>query len=83
MQAASSGFSLQQSVGLYPAAGTSDDTQDLNGILNFTIEMGRSFQPNPKQIPVITERVARATYAMIDEVIVHDTAGLLPKHSAS
>jgi carboxypeptidase T len=83
MQAASSGFSLQQSVGLYPAAGTSDDTHDLNGILNFTIEMGRSFQPNPKQIPVITERVAQATYAMIDEVVVRDKAGTLPKHSAS
>lgn len=81
MQAASSGFSLQQSVGLYPASGTSDDTQDLNGILNFTIEMGKSFQPNPKTIPAITDRVARATYAMIDEVIVRDMAGTLPKHS--
>ena len=83
MQAASSGFTLQQSVGLYPAAGTSDDTQDLNGILNFTIEMGRSFQPNPKTIPATTDRVSKATMAMIDEVVAHDLAGLLPKHSAS
>lgn len=83
MQEASSGFSLQQSVGLYPAAGTSDDTHDLNGILNFTIEMGRSFQPNPRTIPATTERVARATFALVDEIIVRDQAGLLPKHSAS
>jgi hypothetical protein len=83
MRAASSGFTLQQSVGLYPAAGTSDDTHDLNGILNFTIEMGRSFQPNPKTIPATTERVAQATYAMIDEIIVRDQTGSLPKHSAS
>ena len=82
MQDASSGFSLQQSVGLYPASGTSDDTHDLNGILNFTIEMGRSFQPNPRLIPEITGRVADATYALIDEVIDRDKAGTLPKHSA-
>lgn len=78
---ASSGFSLQQSVGLYPASGTSDDTHDLNGILNFTIEMGKSFQPNPRQIPAMTERVAQATYALIDEVIVRDDQGSLPPHS--
>ena len=83
MQAASSGFNLEQSVGLYPAAGTSDDTQDLNGILNFTIEMGKSFQPNPRTIPATTERVARATHAMIDEVVVRHLAGELPNHSAA
>lgn len=81
MQEATTGFSLEQSVGLYPASGTSDDTQDLNGILNFTIEMGRSFQPNPKTIPVVTERVARASHALIDEIIKRDDAGELPKHS--
>ena len=81
MQDASSGFALEQSVGLYPASGTSDDTQDLNGILNFTIEMGRSFQPNPKTIPVVTERVAKASHALIDEIIKRDDAGELPKHS--
>jgi carboxypeptidase T len=81
MQAASSGFKLEQSVGLYPASGTSDDTQDLNGILNFTIEMGRSFQPNPKSIPATTDRVARATHALIDEIITRDLAGTLPQHS--
>ncbi len=81
MQSATTGFKLEQSVGLYPASGTSDDTHDLNGILNFTIEMGRAFQPNPKTIPVITERVAKASHALIDEVIKRDDAGELPKHS--
>lgn len=83
MQEATSGFKLQQSVGLYPASGTSDDTHDLNGILNFTIEMGRSFQPNPDTIPETTERVSKASQAFIDEIIVRDDAGTLPRHSAS
>jgi carboxypeptidase T len=82
MQEATSGFRLEQSVGLYPASGTSDDTHDLNGILNFTIEMGRSFQPNPKTIPVTSGRVSKASQAFIDEIIARDDAGELPKHSA-
>jgi len=81
MQEASSGFSLQQSVGLYPASGTSDDTHDLNGILNFTIEMGRSFQPNPRTIPETSGRVSKASQAFIDEIIARDDASELPKHS--
>lgn len=79
MVEASSGFSLEQSVGLYPASGTSDDTHDLNGILNFTIEMGRSFQPNPRLIPEVSERVSRASLALLDELIVRDDLGTLPR----
>ena len=83
MQNASSGFSLQQSVGLYPASGTSDDTHDLNGVLNFTIEMGSSFQPNPKLIPALTERVSKASTSFIDQMIALDDAGRLPRHSVA
>lgn len=79
MQAASSGWDLGQSVGLYPASGTSDDTHDLNGILNFTIEMGRSFQPNPNTIPETTERVSKSSLAFIDEMITKDDQGVLPR----
>lgn len=83
MQEATYGFDLEQSVGLYPASGTSDDTHDLNGILNFTIEMGRSFQPNPRSIPETTERVSNASLAFIDELIVKDDQGLLPQRLVS
>lgn len=79
MQEATYGFKLEQSVGLYPASGTSDDTHDLNGILNFTIEMGRSFQPNPRTIAETTDRVSRATLAWVDEMIVKDDLGALPR----
>lgn len=79
MQDATYGFTLEQSVGLYPASGTSDDTQDLNGVLNFTIEMGRSFQPNPRTIPETTDRVSKASFAWVDEMIAKDQQGLLPR----
>ncbi len=83
MQSASSGFDLQQSVGLYPASGTSDDTHDVNGILNFTIEMGKSFQPNPREIPAQTARVSKASTSFIDQIIALDDAGRLPRHSVA
>ena len=83
MQNASYGWDLEQSVGLYPASGTSDDTHDLNGILNFTIEMGRSFQPNPRTIPETTERVSKSSLAFIDEMITKDDQGLLPPRLVS
>lgn len=83
MQDASYGWDLEQSVGLYPASGTSDDTHDLNGILNFTVEMGRSFQPNPRTIPETTERVSKSSLAFIDEMITKDDQGLLPPRLVS
>jgi len=64
---------LQKEQGLKPIS-------KLDG-LNFTIEMGRSFQPNPRTIPETSGRVSKASQAFIDEIIARDDASELPKHS--
>ena len=71
-------FKLQQSSGLYPSAGESDDCQSVNGMVTFTLEVGRSFQPSPTQIPIQCERVGKANLVFIDEILRRAEDGTLP-----
>ena len=71
------GYKLSPGVGLYPNSGSSDIFQEANGLLTFTVEMGQSFQPNPKQIPTITGKVALGTTMHIDRVIDEVKSGHL------
>ena len=71
-------YELQQSSGLYPSAGESDDCQSVNGLVSFTLEVGRSFQPSPTQIPVTCNLVGKANLVFIDEILARAEAGTLP-----
>lgn len=64
-------FRVMQSSDLYPTSGTSDDILYAHGIFNYTLEIGRSFQPPVSQIGPISESVARANMVFIDEVMAH------------
>ena len=68
-QAMDNRYSLKQSSGLYPSSGESDDFHNVNGLISFTLEVGRSFQPNPSLIQPTCEMVGRANLAFIDEMI--------------
>ncbi|MGE4206719.1 MAG: M14 family zinc carboxypeptidase [Vulcanimicrobiota bacterium] len=62
-------FKVMQSSALYPNSGSSDDVLYANGVLNFTLEVGRSYQPPEEQIEPIATSVARADLVFIDAVI--------------
>lgn len=62
-------FKVMQSAALYPNSGSSDDVLYANGILNFTLEVGRSYQPPVEQIEPVSNSVARADMVFIDAVI--------------
>ncbi|MBX3170354.1 MAG: zinc carboxypeptidase [Candidatus Eremiobacteraeota bacterium] len=72
-------YSLKQSSGLYPSAGESDDCQSVNGLVTFTLEVGRSFQPNPTQIPATCQLVGKANLVFIDEILRRAEEGTLPE----
>lgn len=72
-------FRVMQSSGLYPSAGESDDAQHVNGIVTYTFEIGRSFQPNASQIGPMCEKVGRGNLKFIDEIIDRAKAGTLPE----
>ena len=72
-------FRVQQSSGLYPAAGESDDCQHSNGIVTFTFEVGKSFQPDPTQIKPMCEKVGNGNLTFIDEILTRYTEGTLPE----
>ena len=72
------GYKLEQSIGMYPNSGSSDEYQEANGIVSFTFEMGRSFQPNPKSIPKVAGTAAKGSVVFIDEIVQHFKAGTLP-----
>lgn len=71
-------YELQQSSGLYPCSGESDDCHNVNGLISFTMEVGRSFQPNPKTIPATCELVGKGNLAYMDEIIRRVQDGSLP-----
>ena len=71
-------YKLQQSSGLYPSSGESDDMQYANGLVSFTLEVGRSFQPLPTTIPGTCGLVGKANLTFIDEIINRVEDGTLP-----
>jgi carboxypeptidase T len=77
-------YELQQSSGLYPSSGESDDFHNANGLISFTLEVGRSFHPRPSTIPATCELVGKANMAFIDDIIErHHNGTLLKKAVAS
>lgn len=71
-------YNLQQSSGLYPSSGESDDFHNANGLVSFTFEVGKSFQPNPKTIKPTCELVGKANLTFIDEIVRRAEEGSLP-----
>lgn len=67
-------FRLMQSTELYPTSGTSNDIQHVNGIMAYTLEIGRSFQPKQSLIDPIRKQVAAANLKFIDEIIAKNPA---------
>lgn len=68
-QALGSDFRVMQSSELYTNSGSSDGVHYANGILSYTLEIGRSYQPPSDQIAPISQSVARANLLFIDEVL--------------
>lgn len=66
-------YQLQQSSGLYPCSGESDDCHHANGLISFTFEVGTSFQPSPSEIVPMREKVGKANMAFIDEIIARNS----------
>jgi len=71
-------YSLKQSSGLYPSSGESDDIHNANGLISFTLEVGRSFQPKPSTIAPTCELVGQANLAFIDQIVARVEDGSLP-----
>jgi hypothetical protein len=74
MAANGGAFRLMQSTELYPTSGTSNDFQHVNGIMAYTLEIGRSFQPKQSLIDPIRKQVAAANLQFIDEIIAKNPA---------
>jgi carboxypeptidase T len=72
-------FTLQSSADLYPASGDSDDVAHVNNLVPFTLEVGRSFQPDPSTIGPMCDKVGRANLVFIDEILARAQAGTLPE----
>jgi murein tripeptide amidase MpaA len=62
----------------YPTSGSSESTHQINGIKNFTIEMGTSFHPSAKHIPEISKTVVAADLAFLDWVVAKNPATPAP-----
>lgn len=62
-------FRVMQSSALYRNAGSSDGVHCAHGILSYTLEVGRSYQPDHQEIPTISQSVARADFVFVDEVL--------------
>lgn len=58
-----------QSSDLYPATGSSEDFQFVNGILGITAELGTTFAPDEKEILPICKRLYGAQLYLIDHVM--------------
>jgi carboxypeptidase T len=61
-------YEYVQSVTDYPTYGSSETCHEANGILNFTVEMGDSFQPNFKDVKKIYNAVNSADLAFVDYI---------------
>ncbi len=62
-------FRVLQSADVYLNSGSSDGVHCANGLLSFTLEVGRSYQPAHEEIPAISKSVARADMVFVDEVL--------------
>lgn len=71
-------FDVQSSADLYPASGDSDDYAHANNLVPFTLEVGRSFQPDPSTIEPMCEKVGRANLVFVDEIIARAKDGTIP-----
>jgi hypothetical protein len=69
---------MNGATGLYPTTGDSDDFERANGIVAFTYEIGRSFQPAPSTIAPITDQASESQLSFIDQIIDLNAAGKLP-----
>jgi hypothetical protein len=69
---------INGATGLYPTTGDSDDFERANGMVPFTYELGRSFQPVPSTIAPVTDQVTRSQLSFIDQIIDLNAAGKLP-----
>lgn len=66
-------FTLEASDDMYPTSGDSTDCLHAAGIMAYTVELGRSFQPPASQIPSMTANVNKADVAFLDWIIEHKT----------
>lgn len=64
-------FRVMPAIDLYSTSGTSNDILYANGIFNYTLEIGRSFQPSVDQIEPISSSVSRADMVFIDEILAN------------
>ncbi|MHC9538108.1 MAG: M14 family metallopeptidase [Vulcanimicrobiota bacterium] len=64
-------FRLMQSADLYPATGSSENLHHANKRLNFTIEIGRSFYPDAKEIEPTCKKLYESCSTFMDYVIEH------------
>ena len=80
-EAAGGDLKVQQSVGMYPALGGSNDIQYANGIVGLTVETNGCFQPDPSLIQPTCQRYTAGNLAFIDDIVERDQAGTLPKRS--
>ena len=78
-EAMDNSFELESSAELYPASGDSDDVAHANNVVPFTLEVGRSFQPDPSTIGPMCDKVGKANLVFVDEIIARAKAGTLPE----
>jgi carboxypeptidase T len=62
-------YTVKQSANLYPTSGSSEDMQHVNGIMSYTIEMGRSFQPQVGDMQKEREEVYKANLYFLDYIL--------------
>ncbi len=68
-QAMGNSFRVMQSSSLYATSGGSHDIHHANGLFSITLEIGRSFQPDPEQLDPLRRSVAAANLVFIDEIL--------------
>lgn len=64
-------YTVEQSAELYPCSGASDSALYSEGVFNYTIEIGRSFQPPASQIETQTAQCVKANMVFIDEILAN------------
>ncbi|MFP4499101.1 MAG: M14 family metallopeptidase [Vulcanimicrobiota bacterium] len=62
-------YKVMQSADLYPATGSSEDFQYVNGIMGFTLELSDSFAPDEKDIEPTCRRLLGAQMCLVDHVM--------------
>ena len=72
-----------QSSDLYPATGSSEDFQYVNGILGLTVELSTSFAPDEKEILPICKRLYGTHLYLIDHVLKKEEAAETPPQNPS